>query len=70
MKLVFLIALLSLLQLAVTACNTTDNRNALNTFYAAASGSTWTNNLNWNTTASVSTWYGVTCVGTNVTAIN
>ena len=29
--------------------------------YNAAGGATWSNNANWNTTADVCTWIGVTC---------
>lgn len=38
----------------------TSERNALIALYNATNGANWQHNTNWNTTASVSTWYGVT----------
>ncbi|MDO5981448.1 leucine-rich repeat domain-containing protein [Flavivirga spongiicola] len=38
----------------------TAERDALIALYNATDGANWTNNTNWNTTACVSDWYGVT----------
>lgn len=44
-------------------------RNALIDLYNATSGTQWTNNTNWNTTALVCDWYGVTVSNGTVTGI-
>ena len=43
-----------------TAATPTSERDALVALYDATDGANWTRNTNWNTTAAVSTWYGVT----------
>ncbi len=45
------------------------DREALIAIYNALDGDNWTNNTNWNTSASVSTWYGVTVTGDRVTQL-
>ncbi|MEP3386600.1 MAG: T9SS type A sorting domain-containing protein, partial [Reichenbachiella sp.] len=44
--------------------------DALVTLYNATDGDNWTTNTNWLSAEDVSDWYGVTVVGTNVTAID
>lgn len=44
-------------------------RDALIAFYNATDGPNWTNAENWNTTAPVSTWQGVTTTGNKVTRL-
>ena len=43
---------------------------ALVDLYNSTGGSNWTNNSNWLTTAPLSSWYGITVSGGNVTGIN
>ncbi len=45
-------------------------RDALMVLYNATDGENWTNNANWNTTADVCDWYGVTVTDGKVTALN
>ncbi len=56
----------SLLQAQVPAIE----REALISLYNATNGDTWNTNTNWNTAAPVNTWFGVTVVGGNVTALD
>ena len=42
-----------------------EERQALIDFYYATGGSNWTNNTNWDTTAPVSEWYGITMSSDN-----
>ncbi len=45
-------------------------RTALIALYNATDGPNWNNNTNWNTASTVDTWYGITVVGSHVTAID
>ncbi|MDO5971993.1 immunoglobulin domain-containing protein [Flavivirga aquimarina] len=47
----------------------TTERDALIALYNATNGANWTNNTNWDTTACVSDWYGVTVVNNTVIEI-
>ncbi len=46
-----------------------DERNALIALYSATNGSNWINNTNWNTTAPVCVWHGVTVINGTITSI-
>ncbi|MDO5969779.1 immunoglobulin domain-containing protein [Flavivirga aquimarina] len=48
----------------------TNERDALVALYNTTDGANWTNNTNWNTTADVCDWYGVTVTDGNVISIN
>ncbi|QWX84828.1 T9SS type B sorting domain-containing protein [Cellulophaga sp. HaHaR_3_176] len=48
------------INLNVTISCEVSNRAALVALYNATDGPNWVNNTNWNTTAPLSTWYGVT----------
>lgn len=45
-------------------------RDALIAIYNATNGPNWFNTVNWNTSAPVSTWTGVTTTGNKVTTLN
>jgi gliding motility-associated-like protein len=47
----------------------TIERDALIAIYNSTDGANWTDNTNWNTTAPVSSWFGVTVTGNSVTGI-
>ncbi|AXT18307.1 hypothetical protein D7030_08395 [Flavobacteriaceae bacterium AU392] len=47
-----------------------EERDALIALYNATNGPNWTNNTNWNTSASVCDWYGVTVTNGTVTNLN
>jgi Leucine-rich repeat (LRR) protein len=55
-----LLLLFTLFAFALQAQVSQADRDALIAIYTATDGINWTNNTNWNTTADVSTWYGVT----------
>ncbi|GAA3591156.1 hypothetical protein Q4Q39_15825 [Flavivirga amylovorans] len=48
----------------------TTERDALVALYNATDGANWTNNTNWNTTADVCDWYGVTVTNGTVTGLD
>ena len=50
----------SLLLIKVTAQTPAIERDALIALYNSTGGVNWNNNTNWNTTAPVDTWFGVT----------
>lgn len=50
-------------------CNSTDERNALQTFFAITNGNQWSSADNWNTTAPLDQWEGIQCVDGFVAAI-
>ncbi|TAH21722.1 MAG: T9SS C-terminal target domain-containing protein [Cytophagales bacterium] len=43
--------------------------DALVSLYNTIGGANWTNGTNWNTSADVSTWFGVTVIGNRVTEV-
>ncbi len=48
----------------------TAEKNALIALYNATDGPNWTNNTNWNTTAPIATWSGVTVANGHVTVVS
>ncbi len=53
------------------ACNVpSTERAALIDLFNATNGASWTNNTNWNTSAPVCDWFGVTVTNNRVTGIN
>jgi hypothetical protein len=65
-----LMLMMTALVLYTHACDTPTNRNALNSFYRSTQGPvSWGIRTNWNTTTHLSLWYGITCLGANVSSI-
>jgi Leucine-rich repeat (LRR) protein len=70
--LVFVCGFASALASVTAATVPSSERAVLVALYNSANGSGWFNNTNWNTSADVCTWYGVTCTatGANVASID
>ncbi|NMH85961.1 leucine-rich repeat domain-containing protein [Flavivirga algicola] len=71
-NILLLVSILSISSRGYSQCTTdvpTAERDALIALYNATGGANWTNNTNWNTSACVSDWYGVTVENGNVVQI-
>ena len=72
MKLTFTLFLFSFFLNYAASAQATDTNDslALVDLYNSTNGAGWTHNTNWLSPAPVSTWYGITVMGTRVTSVD